>query len=193
MFEILYRKECKFKMEINIKSTTIIAVKKDNMLAIGGDGQVTFGNYVIKNTARKIRRMYRDSILSGFAGSAADGLALYERLEKKIEEYNGNLLKASVELAREWRTDKVLRRLEAMIIVGSKDNLLVISGNGDILEPDDNIAVVGSGAPYAYAAAKALIKFTNLNALEIVKNSLEIASNICIYTNSNIITDFIQW
>ncbi len=180
-------------MEINIKSTTIIAVKKDNMLAIGGDGQVTFGNYVIKNTARKIRRMYRDSILSGFAGSAADGLALYERLEKKLEEYNGNLLKASVELAREWRTDKVLRRLEAMIIVGNKDHLLIISGNGDILEPDDNIAVIGSGGPYAYAAAKALINFTNLNALEIVRNSLDIASKICIYTNSNIITDFIQW
>jgi ATP-dependent HslUV protease subunit HslV len=173
--------------------TTILAVKKDNKLVIAGDGQVTLGNYSIKNTAKKIRRMYKDTILSGFAGSAADGLALYERLERKIEEYNGNLKKAAVELAREWRTDKILRRLEAMIIVGNKDVLLVLSGNGDIIEPDDNIAAIGSGGPYAYAAAKALYNNTNLDAYEIVQKAMEIASSICIYTNSFFSIDYIQF
>ncbi|MCS7243935.1 MAG: ATP-dependent protease subunit HslV [Candidatus Calescibacterium sp.] len=173
--------------------TTILAVKRNNKLVIGGDGQVTLGNYSIKNTARKIRRMYRDSVLSGFAGGAADGLALYERLEKKLEEYNGNLKKAAVELARDWRTDKILRRLEAMIIVGNKETLLVLSGTGDIIEPDDNIAAIGSGGPYAYAAAKALYDNTNLDAYDIVIKSLSIASNICIYTNSNFSIDLIEF
>ncbi|MFN3996005.1 MAG: ATP-dependent protease subunit HslV [bacterium] len=173
--------------------TTILAVKKNNKLVIGGDGQVTHGDHIIKNTARKIRRMYRDTVLSGIAGSAADGLALYERLDKKLEEYNGNLKKAAIELAREWRTDKILRRLEAMIIVGNKDVLLLLSGNGDIIEPDDNIIAIGSGGPYAYAAAKALYDNTNLDPYDITLKSLSIASNICIYTNSNIFIDFIEF
>ncbi len=174
--------------------TTILAVKKNNKLVIAGDGQVTFGNaYSIKNTAKKIRRMYKDSVLSGFAGSAADGLALYERLDKKLEEYNGNLKKAAIELAREWRTDKILRRLEAMIVVGNKDTLLILSGNGDIIEPDDNIAAIGSGGPYAYAAAKALYDNTTLDPYDIVLKAMNIASNLCIFTNSNITIDFIEF
>lgn len=173
--------------------TTILAIKGNKKIVIGSDGQVTLGNYSIKNTARKIRRMYRDSILSGFAGSAADGLALYERLDKKLEEYNGNLKKAAVELAREWRTDKILRKLEAMIIVANKDSLLILSGTGDIIEPDDNIAAIGSGGPYAYAAAKALLENTNLDPYDIVLKSLIIASNLCIYTNSNFSIDFIEF
>ncbi len=173
--------------------TTILAIKSPKKLVIAGDGQVTFNNYSIKNTAKKIRRMYRDSILSGFAGSAADGLALYEKLDKKLEEYNGNLKKAAIELAREWRTDKILRRLEAMMVVGNKDTLLILSGNGDIIEPDDNIAAIGSGGPYAYAAAKALYENTNLDPYDIVIKSLSIASSICIYTNSNISIDFIEF
>lgn len=173
--------------------TTIIAVKGERKLVIGGDGQVTFNTYAIKNTARKIRRMYKDTVLSGFAGSAADGLALYERLDKKLEEYSGNLRRAAVELARDWRTDKILRRLEAMIIVGNKDCLLVLSGNGDIIEPDDNIAAIGSGGPYAYAAAKALVQNTSLDPYDIVLKSLSIAAQICIYTNSNFSIDFIEF
>lgn len=165
--------------------TTVLSVRKGNKVVIAADGQVTFDTYVIKSKAKKIRRMYKGQVLSGFAGSAADGLALFERLEKKLEEFNGNLLKASVELAREWRTDKVLRRLEAMIIVADSKHTLILSGNGDVLEPDDGIAAIGSGGPYALAAARALLKFTDLDAEEIAKEAMKIAAQICIYTNEN--------
>jgi len=167
-------------------STTILAVKHKGQVSLGGDGQVTFDKTVMKNTAKKIRRMYNDKVISGFAGAAADGLTLYEKFEAKLEQYQGNLVRSAVELAKDWRTDKILRRLEAMMVVADKDHLLVISGNGDILEPDDNIASVGSGAPYAQAAARALIKYSELSAEEIVKESLMIAASICIYTNEHI-------
>jgi ATP-dependent HslUV protease subunit HslV len=167
-------------------ATTIIAVKKDNQIALGGDGQVTLDKTIIKQTAKKVRRMYHDKIICGFAGAAADGLTLFEKLESKLEEYNGNLKRAAVELAKDWRTDKILRRLEAMMVVADKESILLLSGNGDVMEPDDNVASVGSGSPYAEAAALALLKYSSLTAEEIVRESLTIASTICIYTNDHI-------
>lgn len=166
--------------------TTILAVKHKGQVSLGGDGQVSLDKTVIKNTAKKIRRMHHGKVISGFAGSAADGLTLYEKFEAKLEEYHGNLLRSAVELAKEWRTDKVLRRLEALMVVADRDHLLMISGNGDVLEPDDDVAAVGSGSPYAQAAAKALVKFSDLSAEEIVKEALKIAASICIYTNEHI-------
>lgn len=173
-------------------STTILAVKKGNQVALGGDGQVTLEHTVIKHTAKKIRRMYHEKVISGFAGSAADGLTLYERFEGKLEEFNGNLKRAAVELAKEWRTDKVLRKLEAMLVVADKTCVLILSGNGDVMEPDDNVASVGSGSPYARAAATALLKFSDLSAEDIVKEALKIASSICIYTNDNIVVEILE-
>jgi len=167
-------------------STTIIAVKRNDEVALGGDGQVTLDRTVVKHNARKIRRMYHNKVIGGFAGSAADGLTLFERFESKLEEYNGNLLRAAVELAKDWRTDKILRKLEAMMVVADKDHLLFLSGNGDVMEPDKGIAAVGSGAPYAQAAAMALLEHSDLDAGEIVKESLKIAASICIYTNEMI-------
>lgn len=169
-----------------VHSTTILAVFKDGDVALGGDGQVTLDKTIIKHTARKVRRMYNDKVIGGFAGSAADGLTLFEKFEAKLEEYNGNLLRSAVELAKDWRTDKILRRLEAMMVVADKKHLLILSGNGDVMEPDNNVASVGSGSPYAQAAAVALLKHADLSAEEIVKESLEIASSICIYTNDKI-------
>lgn len=169
-----------------MRSTTILAVKRGDQVALGGDGQVTLDKTVVKHSAKKIRRMYKGQVISGFAGSAADGLTLYERLEAKLEQYNGNLKRSAVELAKEWRTDKVLRRLEAMMVVADKETILILSGNGDVMEPDDDIASVGSGSPYAQASARALMKHSNLSARQIVEESLQIASEICIYTNSNI-------
>lgn len=167
-------------------STTILAVMKDGKVALGGDGQVSLDKTVIKNTAKKIRRMYHDKVVSGFAGAAADGLTLYERFESKLEQYQGNLVRSAVELAKDWRTDKILRKLEAMMVIADAGHVLVVSGNGDILEPDDNIAAVGSGAPYAQAAAKALVQHSDLDAEEIVREALKIAASICIYTNDHI-------
>lgn len=169
-----------------MQSTTIIAIRHNGQTAIAGDGQVTLDKTVMKHHAKKIRRLYDDKILCGFAGSAADGLTLFDKFEKKLEEFSGNLMRSAVELAKDWRTDKVLRRLEALIIVADKEHLLVLSGTGDIIEPDDNIAAIGSGGPYAQAAAKALIKHSNLSAEEIAKEALNIASEICIYTNDQI-------
>jgi ATP-dependent HslUV protease subunit HslV len=167
--------------------TTIIGVRRDGQVALGGDGQVTFGNNtIIKAEARKIRKLYDDRVLAGFAGSVADSLALFDRFERKLEEYGGNLLRAAVELTKEWRLDKYLRRLEAMLIVADAAQILIISGNGEVIEPDDNIAAVGSGGPYALAAARAMMAHTGLDAYQIVKSSLEIASSICIYTNDHI-------
>ncbi len=169
-----------------MNSTTILAVSHRNEVSLGGDGQVTFDKTIMKHKAKKIRRMYNGTVLSGFAGSAADGLTLYEKFETRLEEFHGNILRASVELAKEWRQDKVLRKLEALMIVADKDHLLLISGNGDVIEPDDNILAIGSGAAYAQAAAKALVRHSSLSTSEIVKESLNIASEICIYTNTEI-------
>ncbi|MFN3406111.1 MAG: ATP-dependent protease subunit HslV [Caldimicrobium sp.] len=169
-----------------ILGTTVLAVKRDGKVAMAGDGQVTFGNTVLKHTAKKIRRLYKGQVLVGFAGATADALTLFERLEKKLEAYSGQLLRAAVELAKDWRTDKVLRRLEAFLIAADKEHLLLITGAGDVVEPDEEVIAIGSGAPMALASAKALLRYSNLSAREIAEISLKIASEICIYTNSEI-------
>ncbi len=166
-------------------ATTIVCVRRGNEVAIGGDGQVTLGHVVIKGTARKIRRLYKDSVLAGFAGATADAFTLQERFEAKLEKHQGHLMRAAVELTRDWRTDRVLRRLEAMLIVADKDHTLVLTGNGDVLEPEHGIAAIGSGGSYAQSAALALLQNTELSPAEIVKKSLEIAGDLCIYTNQN--------
>jgi len=171
------------------RSTTILAVRRNGVTAVGGDGQVTLGSSVIKHGARKIRRLYHDRVIVGFAGSAADGLALMERLEAKLEEFRGNLIKAAVQLAKDWRTDKYLRRLEALLLAVDKEHMLLISGNGDIIEPDEPVLAIGSGGDYARAAALALYRNTDLSAREIVEKSLKIASEICIYTNDRFIIE----
>ncbi|MFN3870129.1 MAG: ATP-dependent protease subunit HslV [Aquificaceae bacterium] len=172
-----------------IKSTTIIVVRRDGITVMGGDGQVTLGSSVIKHTARKVRKIHKDSILVGFAGSAADGMALMERLEGKLEEFRGNLLKACVELAKDWRMDRSLRRLEALLLVADKERMLLLSGNGDIIEPEEPVLAIGSGGDYARAAALALYRNTKMSAEEIVKESLRIAGEICIYTNQNFVIE----
>ncbi|MTI69985.1 MAG: ATP-dependent protease subunit HslV [Firmicutes bacterium] len=170
-----------------LKGTTIIAVKRGSKIAIAGDGQVTMGNKtVMKHTAKKVRKLYNNEVVVGFAGSVADAVTLSEKLEEKLEQFSGNLKRSSVELAKEWRRDKVLRKLEAMLIAGDKENLLVISGNGEVIEPDEGIAAIGSGGSYAFAAGKALIKHSDLEIRDIVKESLSIASSICVFTNNNI-------
>lgn len=173
-----------------IKATTIVAVKYNDEVALAGDGQVTMGDTVMKATARKVRRLYNDEILAGFAGTSADAFTLFEKFEGKLEEYHGNLERAAVELAKEWRTDKMLRKLEALLLVADKEKLLLISGTGDVIEPDDEILAIGSGGAYAKAAARALIDTNqDLSAEEIAKRALKIAADICIYTNDNIITE----
>lgn len=170
------------------KGTTIIAVKKDGKIAMAADGQVTMGNsIVLKHSARKIQRLYKGTVLAGFAGSTADAFSLLEKFEQKLEEYRGQLKRASVELAKDWRTNKVFQRLEALLIVADKENLFIISGSGDVIEPDDGIAAIGSGGPYALAAARALLRNTDLSCERIVKESIMIASEICVFTNNNII------
>ncbi len=166
--------------------TTILAVHHGGKVVFGGDGQVSFNNTVMKGTAVKIRTMREGKILTGFAGSTADALTLFEKFEGKIEEYSGNLTRAAVELAKDWRTDKYLRRLEALLVVGNKERILTISGNGDVIEPDDGIAAIGSGGPYALAAARGMLQNTKLAARDIVEKALKIAASICIYTNENI-------
>ncbi|MBP6019467.1 MAG: ATP-dependent protease subunit HslV [Burkholderiaceae bacterium] len=170
-------------------ATTIICVRRGDQVAMGGDGQVTLGNIVIKGTARKLRRLYHDKILAGFAGATADAFTLQERFEAKLEKHQGNLMRAAVELTRDWRTDRVLRRLEAMLIVADRENTLVLTGNGDVLEPENGIAAIGSGGAYAQSAALALIKNTEMAPADIVKKSLEIAGDLCIYTNQNHIVE----
>jgi ATP-dependent HslUV protease, peptidase subunit HslV len=178
---------------MELKGTTILAVKTDKQVAMAGDGQVTFGQAVVmKHSARKVRRMYNDKVLAGFAGATADAFTLFERFEARLEEYRGNLLRASVELAKEWRMDKYLRRLEAMLIVADKDNVLIISGNGDVIEPDDGLAAIGSGGAYALAAARALVGNTEMQAGDVAEKSMRIASEICVYTNNNIILEIID-
>ena len=172
------------------RGTTIVAVKKGNKVALAGDGQVTFGETtIIKHGARKVRRLYENKIIAGYAGSVADALTLCEKLEGKLENYQGNLTRAAVELAKEWRTDRVLRRLEAMLLAASSEVLLLISGTGEVIEPDDELAAVGSGAPYALAAAKALARNSEMEARDIAYQALQIASEICVYTNDQIILE----
>ena len=176
-----------------IKSTTIIGIRKDNMVVIAGDGQASLGNTVMKSNVKKVKRLGQDnSVISGFAGSTADAFALFERLESKLDQYKNQLMRSCVELAKDWRTDKYLRKLEAMMIVANKDVSLLLSGTGDVIESDDGILAIGSGGPYANSAAKALIKNTDMNAKDIAIESLNIAADICIYTNHNIISETIK-
>ncbi|WP_132638368.1 ATP-dependent protease subunit HslV [Pollutimonas bauzanensis] len=170
-------------------ATTIICVRRGDQVALGGDGQVTLGNIVIKGTARKIRRLYNDKILAGFAGATADAFTLQERFEAKLEKYQGNLMRSAVELTKDWRTDRVLRRLEAMLIVADREHTLVLTGNGDVLEPEHGLAAIGSGGAYAQSAALALLHNTDMAPADIVKKSLEIAGDLCIYTNQNHIVE----
>lgn len=176
-------------MTQKFRSTTILAVRHRGRVAVAGDGQVTLGNTVVKQQAKKVRRLYKDRVITGFAGATADAFTLYDRLERKLEQFNGNLLRASVELARDWRTDKMLRRLEAMLIAVDAEHSLLLSGAGDVIEPDDGLLAIGSGGPYALAAARALIKHADLDAEAIAKEALAIAGEICIYTNGEIVVE----
>lgn len=171
-------------------ATTIVAVKKGDQIAMAGDGQVTFGQAtVMKHKARKVRRLFHGQVLAGFAGSVADAFTLFEKFEHKLEEYHGNLQRAAVELAKEWRMDKMLRNLEALLIVADKHSLLLLSGSGEVIEPDDGIAAIGSGGNYALAAARALVKHSELQPGELVREAMEVASSICVYTNDQIIVE----
>ena len=167
-------------------ATTILCVRKNGKVAIGGDGQVTLGNTVMKQNAKKIRRMYNDSVVAGFAGATADAFTLFEKFEGKLESYRGNITRAAVELAKDWRTDRMLRRLEALLVIADREHTFIISGTGDVIEPEDGIAAIGSGGAFAQAAARALYDNTELNAEEIIQKAMKIASGICIYTNDNI-------
>jgi ATP-dependent HslUV protease subunit HslV len=186
----IYRKES--IMTEKVRSTTILGIVHDGMAALGGDGQVTFGQTVMKHNAMKIRKIAGGKVLCGFAGATADAFTLMERFEDKLEQYRGNVNRAAVELAKEWRQDKYLRKLEAMLAVVSADNALIISGNGDVIEPEDKIVAIGSGGMYALAAAKMLKKYTGLKADEIVKEGLQTASEICIYTNERINVEIVE-
>ena len=172
-----------------VRSTTILCVRRDGHLAMGGDGQVTMGESVIKHKARKIRRLYNEKVLAGFAGSTADALSLFSRFEQKLDEFHGNLSRAVVELAKEWRTDRALRHLEALLLVADQKVTYLVSGNGDVIEPDDGIVAIGSGGPYALASARALAKHTKLNAREIVQEAMQLAGQICIYTNEQTVVE----
>jgi ATP-dependent HslUV protease subunit HslV len=172
-----------------IHATTIMSVRKDGKLVMGGDGQVTIGNTIMKAKARKIRKIYDDKILVGFAGATADAFTLFERFEAKIKEYGGDLRRAAVELAKDWRTDRVLRRLEAMLLVADRQHMLLISGTGDVVDPEEDVIAIGSGGSFAYAAARAFLEGAIFSAREVVERSLRIASEICIYTNSEIIVE----
>jgi len=175
-------------MEI-FHGTTILSVRRDGAVALGGDGQVTLGNVVIKATARKVRRLYHDKVIAGFAGATADAFTLFERFEGKLEKHQGHLTRAAVELAKDWRSDRVLRRLEAMLAVADRSASLIITGTGDVLEPEYGIVAIGSGGPYAQAAARALLENSTLSAADIVQKSLTVAAELCIYTNQNIVIE----
>ncbi len=176
-------------MSLEMHATTIVAVKKGDQIAIAGDGQVTLENTIMKHKARKVRRIYDDKVLMGFAGSVADAQTLADKFETKLREAHGNLKRAVIEFAKEWRTDRVLRRLEAMLIVGNKEYLLVISGGGEVIEPDEGVAAIGSGGGFAAAAARALLRNTDMSAQEIVEQAMHIAADICVYTNHEINVD----
>jgi ATP-dependent HslUV protease, peptidase subunit HslV len=173
-------------MRSRIRSTTVICVRRDNKVVMAGDGQVTLGGEVIKGTARKLRRLYNDKVLAGFAGSTADAFALFSRFESKLEQFNGNVSRSVVELAKDWRTDRALRHLEALLLVADHDSTYLVSGNGDVIEPDEGIAAIGSGGPFATAAATALLRNTKLSARRIAEEAMAIAGKICIYTNENV-------
>ena len=174
-------------MTIRIRSTTVLCVRRDDKVVMAADGQVTLGHEVLKSKARKLRRLYNDKILAGFAGSTADAFALFSRFESKLEQFNGNLPRSVVELAKEWRTDRVLRHLEALLLVADLKNIYLVSGNGDVIEPDEEIAAIGSGGPFATAAALALLRNTKLSAKRIAEEAMGIAGKICIYTNENVV------
>jgi ATP-dependent HslUV protease subunit HslV len=177
---------------VTFHGTTIVAVRKDGKLAMGGDGQVTFGATIMKSRARKIRRIYDDRILVGFAGATADAFTLFERFEGKIKEYGGDLRRSAVELAKDWRTDRVLRRLEAMLLVADRKDILLISGTGDVVDPEEDVIAIGSGGSFAYAAARAYLESSGLSARQIVERSLQIAAGICIYTNAEIAVEELE-
>ena len=174
-----------------MRSTTILAVRRDGVVAVAGDGQVSAGNTVLKQGAKKVRRV-ADGVLLGFAGSAADGLTLFEQLEQKLTAYHGNLPRAAVELAKDWRTDRILRRLEALMVVADREHIFVLSGSGDIVEPDDGVAAVGSGGPYALAAARALLRHSTLSAEEVAREALRLAAEICVFTNDRITVEVLR-
>lgn len=171
------------------QGTTILALRHQGKVVVAGDGQVTMGQTVMKHRAKKIRRLYHDQILTGFAGATADALTLFEKLEAKLEQFNGNLTRAAVEMAKDWRTDKILRRLEALLLAADKEHILILSGNGDVMEPDDEVAAIGSGGPLALSAAKALLSFSTLEAPEIAREAMKIAASLCIYTNEQIVLE----
>jgi ATP-dependent HslUV protease subunit HslV len=175
------------------RGTTILSVRRDNLVVIGGDGQVSLGNTVMKGNARKVRRLYHNKVLAGFAGGTADAFTLFERFEAKLEKHSGNLVRSAVELAKDWRTDRMLRRLEAMLTVADEESSLIISGNGDVIEPEKNLMAIGSGGAFAQAAATALLENTNLDARTIVEKALSIAADICVYTNHNIVIEELQF
>jgi len=178
---------------MELRGTTILAVRKENIVAIGGDGQVTMGqSMVMKHTARKVRRLYRGQVVAGFAGATADAFTLFERFEAKLEESGGNLLRAAVEMAKDWRQDKFLRKLEALLIVADKERTLILTGTGDVIEPDDGVAAIGSGGSYALAAARALVKHTDMKADDIVREAMAIAADICVFTNSHLTLEVIE-
>jgi ATP-dependent HslUV protease subunit HslV len=179
------RKKRRFVLE-QYRGTTILSVRRGNKVVIGGDGQVSLGNTIMKGNARKVRRLYRDQVLAGFAGGTADAFTLFERFEAKLEMHQGHLTRAAVELAKDWRTDKMLRRLEALLAVADKESSLIITGNGDVIEPEDNLIAIGSGGPFAQSAAKALLANTKLGARTVVEKALSIAADVCIYTNQNL-------
>ncbi len=172
-----------------IKGTTILAVRHKGEIAVAGDGQVTLGNTIMKHEARKVRRLYQDKVITGFAGATADAFTLFERLEQKLEKHSGNLVRSVVELAKDWRTDKILRRLEAFLIAVDKEHSFLISGAGDVIEPDDGLLAIGAGGPYALAAARALVSASNLDAESIAREAVRIAASVCIYTNESILVE----
>lgn len=174
------------------RGTTILVVKRDNKVALGGDGQVSFGNTILKGNAKKIRKLYNNKVMAGFAGGTADAFTLYERFERKLEMYQGQLVRAAVELAKDWRTDRYLRRLEAMLAVADSKGCLLISGNGDVIEPEKNLIAIGSGGPFAQASATALVENTNLDARTIVEKALNIAADICVYSNHHLTIEVLE-
>ena len=172
-------------MKVKMRSTTVICVRRDSKVVMAGDGQVTLGHEVLKSSAKKLRRLYNNKVLAGFAGSTADAFSLFTRFESKLEQFNGNLSRSVVELAKEWRTDRVLRHLEALLLVADTDNMYIVSGNGDVVEPDEGVAAIGSGGPFAVSAATALLRNTKMTARAIAEQAMQIASKICIYTNDS--------
>ena len=175
-----------------LRGTTILSVRRNGKVVIGGDGQVSMGNTVMKGNARKVRRLHKESVLAGFAGATADAFTLFERFEGKLEKYHGHLTRAAVELAKDWRTDRSLRRLEALLVVADRSSSLIITGTGDVIEPEESLMAIGSGGPFAQAAARALLQNTELEARDIVEKSLGIAADICVYTNRNIVLETLE-